>query len=174
MPPHSCVHQCACFDHDNVQNNNVNNAPAWFCLSAFSTSVAHFTPPYPPSPPHTYAGVLPLTSGEAIALGVPIAAGAGAGLSAVRSSLGVCPQFDVLWPELRCVVSACVNGSGQGRRTVILLARCIGCVCCREWHHIHHTSTHTHPAISPAFMSNTITTSSNYVKRIHRIIICKH
>ena len=68
-----------------------------------------------PSVPAPAAGLLPPTAGDALfypapAFGGSAAAGAGDGLGgalsilrdlpAIRAGLGVCPQFDVRWPQL--------------------------------------------------------------------------
>lgn len=62
--------------------------------------------------PTYITGALPLSGGEALVLGHPISAPAG--LAAVRAAMGVCPQFDVLWPELtgreHLVICALVKG----------------------------------------------------------------
>lgn len=49
--------------------------------------------PCPPSP-----GVLPPSNGEALVHGQPITSSGG--MDQIRSMMGVCPQFDVLWGEL--------------------------------------------------------------------------
>lgn len=48
------------------------------------------------APPH--AGVLPPSGGDALVYGESI--GTPGGMDRIRALMGVCPQFDVLWPEL--------------------------------------------------------------------------
>ncbi|KAG1680746.1 hypothetical protein FOA52_008079 [Chlamydomonas sp. UWO 241] len=57
-------------------------------------------------------GVLPASNGEALVYGHPVTSAASMG--AVRSMMGVCPQFDVLWGELSGREHLQIYGSIKG------------------------------------------------------------
>lgn len=58
-------------------------------------------------------GVLPPTYGDALVYGQSIKSTGG--MDKIRSLMGVCPQFDVLWPEL------------SGKEHLVLYGRIKGC-----------------------------------------------
>jgi len=73
------------------------------------------TQPHPnpnPNPPSQCTGVLPFTGGDALIYGEAISSEGG--LDRVRPLMGVCPQFDVLWPELTGAEHLMIYGHVKG------------------------------------------------------------
>jgi ABC-type multidrug transport system ATPase subunit len=58
------------------------------------------------------AGVLPPSSGDALVYGESIRTEGG--IDRIRSIMGVCPQFDVLWGELTGMEHLCIYGHVKG------------------------------------------------------------
>ena len=61
---------------------------------------------------HCLTGVLPATAGEAVVLGTSITHQGG--LDRVRGTMGVCPQFDVLWDTLTGLEHLLLFGAIKG------------------------------------------------------------
>ena len=83
------------------------------------------------------AGMISPTSGEAVINGMSIRDQMGR----IRQSLGVCPQFDILWPNITVAehlqLYAAIKGYRGGAETeqaVTAAARNVGArLCCNEW-----------------------------------------
>lgn len=58
------------------------------------------------------SGVLPFTGGDALVYGEPISSEGG--MDRIRSLMGVCPQFDVLWGELTGTEHLLIYGHVKG------------------------------------------------------------
>lgn len=89
-----CAPLCGCY---------VEGIRPWHCLCApywrQPTLRLHFinlTDSAPPVPAHLAAGMLQPTSGTAFIGGHDIRTSMGI----IRQSLGICPQFDILWPDI--------------------------------------------------------------------------